>query len=229
MADRSFKIGEVVIEGKRLGRHVEHDPRSFNFAAEAPPARILHTVHHKVGAGLAFDQGHVGSCTANALFGAIMSAPYKPKVQYSETDALALYHDETVLQGDPYPPNDTGGSGLMVCKAAVAKGLIKGYLHAFSLQDALAALQKRPLITGINWYSSFDQPDRKGMVAIAPNAFVRGGHEIAVTGMSVHNRTVTFLNSWGPGWGVKGEFKMSWEDWDRLLHEEGDVTVPLPK
>jgi uncharacterized membrane protein len=120
-------------------------------------------------------------------------------------------------------------AGLARETAAVNRGLITGYLHAFSLEDALAALQKRPLITGVNWYSSFDQPDAKGLVRIADNAYVRGGHEIAVTGMSVHQRTVTFLNSWGPSWGVRGEFKMSWEDWDRLLHEEGDVTIPLPR
>ena len=30
------------------------------------------------------------------------------------------------------------------------------------------------------------------------------------------------------GWGVNGSFTMSWATLDRLLHEQGDGTVPVP-
>ncbi len=67
----------------------------------------------------------------------------------------------------------------MVCRAAKQLGMITAYHHAFGLQHALQALVLRPVITGINWYTSFDTPDpQSGVVAIAPGATVRGGHEI---------------------------------------------------
>lgn len=223
--------GEV-IDGKPLGRHIHHDLRSLEFdVADAPTVRTvtaLKTVMHAIPAGLPLDQGNIGSCTANALIAALMIAPNVAKKVYTEADAKALYARETADEGQPWPPNDPGGSGLAVCKAGKELGLVRSYRHAFSLTTALRALVTRPVITGINWYSSFDHPTPEGLVSITPGASVRGGHEIVATGLDVDRKLVWFLNSWGPGWGKGGQFAMSWDDWDRLLHEYGDVTVPYP-
>src|SRR5204863_817942 len=110
------ELVEEEVAGRRLGRHVEHDERSRQFAAERAPE--IKSVTH-VATGLPLDQGHLGSCTANALCGALNSAPdYKGGAALTEDDAVNLYKRETVLEGQPCPPNDPGGSGLMVCKAA---------------------------------------------------------------------------------------------------------------
>jgi len=219
------KLPEV---SRRLGRHVEHDPRSRAPEFQAEMAAQIQSVRHQA-TGLPLDQGHIGSCTANALCGALNSAPdFKGGAGRTEKDAVALYELETKLEGDPYPPNDPGGSGLMVCKAAKQLGWITAYHHAFSRDDALRALMLRPVITGINWYTSFDTPDANGLVAIGPGATVRGGHEVVADEIDAPNRLVWFWNSWGTGYGVGGRFCMSWDTWDTLLHEKGDVTVPLP-
>ena len=219
-------IPELVTPGKRLGRHIVHDPRSRNFPAEGAAA-IMSVVHNAT--GLPLNQGDIGSCTANALCGALNSAPdFKGGAPRTETDAITLYELETKLEGDPYPPNDPGGSGLEVCKAAVQLGWISSYQHAFSLEDALLALVLRPVITGIGWYTSFDTPSADGLVVIAMGATVRGGHEVVADQIDAPEQACLVLEQLGPTFGVGGRFCMSFDTWQQLLNESGDVTVPIP-
>ena len=228
MNDEVFRssLDESVIPGKRLGRHVVHDPRSRNFPAER--AAQIESVTHQA-SGLPLNQGTVGSCTANALCGALDSSPdFRGGTLRSENDAIQLYGVETRLEGKPYPPNDPGGSGLEVCKAAKQLGWITSYTHAFGVEHALLALVVRPVITGISWYTSFDAPGATGLVAIAPGATVRGGHEVLADGIDAANQLVWFWNSWGLSYGVGGRFCMTFDTWQQLLKEQGDVTVPAP-
>lgn len=181
------------------------------------------------GVGLPLNQGDIGSCTANALCGALNSAPdFTGSTPRSEQNAIQLYELETKLEGRPYPPNDPGGSGLEVCKAAGELGWISSYKHAFGIEKALLALVLRPVITGINWYTSFDTPAADGLVAIAHGATVRGGHEVVADEIDAPNKLVWFWNSWGAAFAVGGRFCMSFDTWQQLLEQTGDVTVPLP-
>ncbi|HEY7829454.1 MAG TPA: hypothetical protein VIC06_02690 [Solirubrobacteraceae bacterium] len=219
------RLHEQPMAGMRLGRHVEHDPRSREFTAKRAP-KIVSVKHQAT--GLPLDQGEIGSCTANALCGALDSAPdFTGSTTLTEHDAVQLYELETKMEGEPYPPNDPGGSGLMVCKAAKQLGLITSYRHAFGVEHALQALVLRPVITGIRWFTSFDTPDSSGLVQIAPGATVRGGHEVVADEIDAENKLVWFWNSWGTKYAQGGRFCMSWDTWKTLLEEQGDVTVPL--
>jgi hypothetical protein len=221
----SRQLPEQIVADRRLGRHVLHDPRSRDFPASRAP-KIVSVTH--AASGLPLDQGNIGSCTANALCGALDSAPDNTSGRaFDEPAAVQLYELETKLEGDPYPPNDPGGSGLMVCKAARQLGWISSYHHAFGVQHALEALVVQPVITGVNWYTSFDTPDANGLVAIAPGATVRGGHEVVADGIDADNQLVWFWNSWGTVFGLGGRFCMSFSTWEQLLSEQGDVTVPI--
>lgn len=210
-----------------LGRHVEHDPASRNFAAARATKRK--TVLHKR-TRAAFDQGDLGSCTGNAMCGVLVTQPWKHS-RLSEKTAVELYELATTLDNAPgaYPPDDTGSSGLAVCKAAKQLEYISAYHHAFGIDHALDALVLAPVIIGISWYTSFDTPDENGVIEIADGATVRGGHEVELLGIDVDAETVTGINSWGPSWGpLKGRFVMSWATLAQLLAEQGDVTVPIP-
>lgn len=227
------KIEEHLVTGKPLGRHVEHDPRSRDFAVEeAHAVAQLQAVSH-IRRGGVFNQGHIGSCTGNAMVGALNTAPLgNPADILAEKDALTIYEAATVIDGisGQYPPTDTGSSGLAVCKVAKSRGLISGYRHAFSVRSALTALQSGPVITGVTWYEGFDTPDEFGLVKIAGQ--VRGGHEFEVVGYNpqanpVEGGTVYCFNSWGDSWGRHGQFLFTVKTWDALLHQQGDVTVPL--
>ncbi|MEV5943641.1 hypothetical protein [Streptomyces sp. NPDC051994] len=226
--------------GGRLGRHVEHDPRSRAYALSEDLlpgvySSVTHAVHIPV-----LDQGDLGSCTGNAaealagtdpLYNAIPAATAaRPTGDASldEQQAVALYSAATRLDSirGVYPPTDTGSTGLAVAKAAQRAGLISGYQHALSLDAALKALSVTPLIVGVNWYEGFDNPNSAGLVSISGS--VRGGHEFLLYGIDAAAQTVLARNSWGSSWGAGGSFSFSFDDLGRLLDEQGDATVFAP-
>src|ERR1700730_1472287 len=143
-------IEERQLDGMRLGRHVRHDPRSWDYQAPRAP-RVVDVAHKRECPP--FDQGKLGSCTGNAEAGLLMTQPLFTAARVlGETDAVGLYSEATRLDRirGTYPPDDTGSSGLAVMKAAKLKGYISGYAHAFGLQHALEALVLSPVITGGN-------------------------------------------------------------------------------
>lgn len=211
----------------RLGRQIEHDPRSWSFSAGTA---AIKTVSHKRH-GKAFNQGDLGSCTGNAMAGALMTDPIWVRGRnLTENDAVALYEAATRLDNVPgaYPPKDTGSSGLAVMKAAVKAHYITGYAHTFSLDQLLGSLVLTPGILGINWYDSFDAPQPDGECRLLPSAKIRGGHEVELFGVDATKQRVWCYNSWGPTWGGRknGTFYFSWKTLGRLLDEKGDATFP---
>ena len=225
-------IPEIVVPGRRLGRNVNHDPRSLAFTVRQQPARALVSVLHDRRVPV-FDQGDLGSCTGNAAVGAVGTAPLieglpSSHPQLDEPLAVKVYEDATGLDSFPgvYPPTDTGSDGLSAAKACKNRGLISGYLHATNLATMQAALQDTPVIVGVNWYEGFDQPDQNGRVKIAGD--VRGGHEFEVVGLDVDEKTFLAVNSWGDGFGVHGRFSFSFDTMAQLLSEDGDCTQLLP-
>ena len=215
----------------RLKRHIEHDSESRRYAyvpKHYTLTSVVHTRHIPI-----LDQGQLGSCTGNAGVGALSIDPMfsvTPKsIKYSldEKGAVSLYSDAEVIDGSgAYPPNDNGSSGLSIAKALKSAGLISGYQHAFTLNDALAALVAGPIMVGINWYDRMFTPDADGRVH--PAGKVVGGHEIVARELDSLNSRVWFDNSWGAGWGKGGRFYLTYADFGTLLSQQGDVTVLVP-
>jgi hypothetical protein len=222
-----------------LGRHVEHDEQSRRFAyrvAAVKPKTVLWEHHTAV-----LDQGQLGSCTGNALaqwlntdFGrnvgdtlAYFPALSDLRTPLLEADAIRLYSLATRLDRFPgqYPPDDTGSSGLAVCKAGVRFRFLRAYHHVFSFPGLLMALQQSPVITGTTWTEHMCSPDSQGM--IWPIGDELGGHEYLLLGCDMEHEYITLLNSWGPNWGDNGRAKMDFESFRALLADDGDVTVPL--
>ncbi|MGH3375968.1 MAG: hypothetical protein ACRDP6_14615 [Actinoallomurus sp.] len=225
----------------RLGRHVRHDPRSLRYLVTAKSLGDLTSVRHQRYIPV-LDQGDLGSCTGNAALGAVgtgalfqallggLREPSTTNAAADEVLAVSLYSSATHLDDydGSYPPEDTGSDGLSVAKACVATGLVSGYTHATSLEAALTALESQAVITGVNWYDSFDQPNADGLITITKRASVRGGHEFELEELDVTNRLVWFTNSWTEQWGVEGRACIGWDDFGRLLDEQGDVTAFVP-
>lgn len=223
-------IEEVPVDGKPLGRHVEHDPKSKDYAIEEDTTITYKTVSH-MRYGSVLNQGQLGSCTGNACAGVVNTAPVHDtsKPILHEADALALYELATKLDSisGSYPPTDTGSSGLAAAKAAMEKGYITSYKHAFSIGAALTALQSRPIMVGVVWYEGFDSPNETGLVEIAGQ--IRGGHEFEILGFKLesdlNDSLVIAENSWGTSYGVNGRFNFTVATLQRLLEDSGDVTV----
>lgn len=213
----------------RLGRVVEHDPRSRQYRFDTSGIEIKSVQHERRIPVL--DQGNIGSCVGNAVVGTLGTDPFYETVKTSplnQTLATSIYSAATNLDEFPgaWPPHDTGTSGLAGAKAAHKAGFISGYTHTFSFDDALKALTKTPVMTGVNWYEGFDYPTPGGMVTIDGN--VLGGHEFVLDEINVETKMLGATNSWGPEWGNRGRFYIKFEDFERLLSEQGDVTVLVP-
>lgn len=228
-------IEEQVVAGKRLGRHIRHDPLSLNYPASALVAKAelaqpLKSIEHTRNCP-AFDQGDIGSCTGNALAGALMTSPlWKPKRIYNEVTAQTLYSQATHLDpvdGQSWPPNDVGSSGVDVCQAAKKDSYLSSYRHCFDFNTTMTLLGHYPVMIGANWYDSMDSPDSSDVLTISPNAQVRGGHEWCMVGLDPVSKLIKAFNSWGTVWGQNGAFYLSFVTLERLLSEQGDATVPV--
>jgi hypothetical protein len=214
----------------RLGRHINHDSRSklFPFPTEGLSIQnVTHARHIPI-----LDQGQVGSCTGNAGIGDLGSDPLfstlgSGKYTLDENGALSLYSDAESIDGDgPYPPNDNGSSGLSIAQALQNAGLISGFQHAFSSDDALKALSVSPILVGIPWLHDMFSPDPDGRCH--PTGDIDGGHEIVARQVDADNERIWLDNSWGLSFGVQGRFYLTFSDFDTLLKQGGDVTVLIP-
>jgi hypothetical protein len=228
----------------RLGRHVEHDPRSLAYAHGVLPNSAIKPVQWTRRIAI-LDQGQVGSCTGNALTGvlgtdsagrtATTSVTVKADSKgvftagtytLDEQFAVLAYTLNTKLdniKGD-YPAEDTGSTGIACGKTGQQLGLLAGYTHAFSLAALKSALQNGPAMIGIVWLNSMFEPGSGGAINVDQSSGVAGGHELVVSGWDGHYFRLD--NSWGSSWGDNGSGYVAESDMQWLLSQQGDVTVP---
>lgn len=211
----------------RLGRHQVHDPRSRAFALPTgarPTKRVVHTRHDPV-----WDQGAIGSCTANAALALLVTGPnWNGHASFTEADAVALYGEETRLDDREipghYPPDDTGSAGVYSMAALRARGLIASYWHGFSTTAVLSELALRPVSVGIPWYESMFDPDpRTGLITVDRRSGIAGGHQIPLDEINPSRKQVGLTNSWGEGWGLGGRAYLAYADLTALLGDGGDA------
>lgn len=217
----------------RMGRHQVHDallPELEALFEAGTQSRILSVVHQEFEP--CFDQGQLGSCTANAALGVLVTAPFgHVGVAYIEKDAVALYEIETKIDDrqipGEYPPDDTGSTGAWSMQALEKEGKIRSWRHTRVLHAALRLLNTGPISIGIPWYQSMFNPNSTGVLMVDPSSGVAGGHQIALTANDVTGQRVLIRNSWGTSWGQDGHAWLDWSDLDALLHDGGDVVQPV--
>jgi hypothetical protein len=225
-----------------LGRWVEHDPRSLQFAHGVLPKTAIKSVDWTRRAPI-FDQGQLGSCTGNAAAGLVATdsatrtglttvvLANDPNASWpvDENLAVEVYKLATTLDNvsGAYPPDDTGSSGIGAAKALKKLGLATGYTHAFSLDALKSALQTGPVMVGTVWTESmFNVSAATGFVDVIHDSPVAGGHEYVISAYNATTKSFRMDNSWGDGWGVRGSAWLLEADVQWLLSQQGDVTVP---
>ena len=218
----------------RLGRHLipaafpkDKDARTLGaFFAK------IHTVHHDEHDPV-FDQGQLGSCTANAALGVLACEPFwEPgRDPLTEDVAVRLYSDETQIDNSQipgqYPPTDTGSTGPWSMRALEKWGWIDDYVHTRRLHTALGLLNRGPISIGVHWYQSMFTPGKSNLITVDMTSGLAGGHQVAVIGNDTKAQAVLIRNSWGTGWGDGGHAWLRWSDFDRLLDKGGDVVQPI--
>ncbi len=231
----------------RLGRHVEHDPRSVRYAFPVYPKSAIKSALWTRRAPI-LDQGNLGSCTGNALAGILgtdaegyqgLTTVYVPNADayklfvrtsyvIDEAFAIQLYKLNTLLDSfkGEYPPTDTGSSGLACGKSAVALGLADTYSHAFSFGALQSAIQHGPVLFGTVWLNSMFETASDGHVRVQTSSGVAGGHELIISGYDASAGTWQLANSWGSSWGFHGHGYVTDNEMKWLLSQQGDVTVP---
>jgi len=216
MSDYTVKVKVPERRDPRLGRVVVHDSRARMFAAPEADTASLTSVRHKSSIPV-LDQGDLGACTG-------VSAT---DVEADNRYGIGVYSAATKI--DPWPgswePDDTGSNGASVAKVLTSRGLISGYVHAFSLGAALGVLAKQAVITGIPWMSDMFRPSSSG--EIKPTGDEAGGHEIVLDELDVERKRVWICNQWGD-WGIEGRAWLSWDAFGTLLENDGDVTAFIP-
>ena len=226
-----LKFDEAVHEGMRLGRNMWLDARSLAHMVENDVQEMGNPLKSCEWERVltVLDQGQLGSCTGNAGTGALGTQPFYDAVgrtvlpapgdaAAAEQFAVQLYADATVVDGYPgtYPPDDTGSSGLAICKVLKSRGTINGYRWARTAYGFLRLLQNGPVLQGMPWYNAFFTPDPQGFIDSDSNwasSGVAGGHEIEAVAVELDttdafSSVITYVNSWGTGWGDSGQFRM---------------------
>lgn len=180
-----------------------------------------------------FDQGQLGSCTANALCGVV--AYDDPKLIGSR---LFLYYNERKVENDI--PDDAGASledgvtcltkyGLCpetewvydiskfttkppdkcYTDALKHKALAVKHINNDTTSMKTSLANNCPFVVGISVYSSFesDAVARTGMVPMPkPADQLLGGHAVVCVGYDDAKKLWIMRNSWGSDWGDKGYF-----------------------
>ena len=236
----TINVGRYEPTDPRLGRHVEHDARSLQFEYMPRDAQPEGKTTFWASSTGPLNQGRVGSCTGNAESQWLNTdfAEGTRKLTngdqfMTEADAVKIYSLATHLDNNPgsYPPDDTGSTGLALAKAGISLGYIDSYTHTFSFTALQAALETTPTINGTVWTKTMFKPVN-GLVKVGKLAEsnIAGGHEYLCCGIDFTEEVFEFRNSWGdqdawPGCKPGGYFAISFADYERLLAEQGDVTV----
>lgn len=205
-----------------LGLRAAPLPRSVDLRSKCPPV---------------FDQGQLGSCTANALSGAM--GFLHPGLIGSR---LFVYYNERAMEGTidqdagaqirdgvktlnkigvcpeaewPYKVTKFKAKPPAPCFADAAQHTISAYQRVTGLsamQHCLA--QGFPFVFGFTVYEAFEGEEvAKTGVLNLPNPGEQnlGGHAVMAVGYDTATERLIVRNSWGKDWGQGGYFTMPFE------------------
>jgi C1A family cysteine protease len=200
------------------------------------PGRLPDRVDLRAGFGSfpVYDQGLLGSCTANAIAAALVYQQLQQRVQkLVEPSRLWIYYEERKREGTtasdagaqirdgikvvvsegfppeeewPYDPSKFADPPPPKTYEDAKRDLVTAYVRLVQLEQMLmgALAQGHPFIFGISVYESFEQAQDGDIPMPQPDEQLLGGHAILATGYDRKERRFSFRNSWGSDWGDKG-------------------------
>jgi len=216
----------------KSGRVVDHDPKSLEYKVPLDAeiktvlwehkAPILNQASSNACVGFSFAQ-MLNTEHFNDVRTKAKSADY-----VDDQFAYKIYQSATEIDEFPgqFPKEDTGSSGLAMCKVAHRAGWISEYQTAKGWEEFQKAIQTAPVYVGTFWTNQMNQPDNDGFVK--PFGTELGGHQYLVIGLNVEEEYITILNSYSNKFGINGRVKMKFNHFSELLHNGGDAMIIKP-
>lgn len=208
---------------KRLGRLPEFDPRSRSFRiTDVLPERKPRSYTWSLPIS-PLNQLQTSACVGFAFAHELAARPVRVQgIDYEY--AQGIYRRAQEL--DEWEGSNYDGTSVLAgAKAVKESGKIKEYRWAFGLDEAILTIGYSPVVIGINWYTGMMETDSDGFIHVTGS--IAGGHAIFTNGISLKGKYVKLLNSWGQEWGQDGTCKLSFDDFGRLLSEQGECVVPV--
>lgn len=218
------------VRDRRLARLREFDPRSRKYSIidvvgrKKPRSHTWHCAKH-------LDQGQEGACVGFASTHALLTL--KPSLQgltrhFAIKRVYWAAQEADTWDGGAYPgarPHYEGTSVLWGMKVLREAGYLASYRWAFGLEQMILAVAwAGPAVLGLWWYEGMADPCACGY--LHPTGKRTGGHAILCKGVDLERCHFVVHNSWGRRWGDKGDAKISFNDMNWLLRNEGEVVLP---
>lgn len=221
------------VKDVRLARVVQFDKRSKKFPIRSvienktPRSYTWSCAKH-------LDQGTEGACVGFSLAHELIA---RPSVVNGITTKFAqekIYWEAQKADpwvGGSYPgarPKYDGTSVLAGIQTIQKLGYVTEYRWAFGLDDLILAVgRKGPAVLGVNWYEDMFDVALDGYIKVGGD--ISGGHAILCKGVNIKGEYFTLHNSWGTSWGVNGDARISFDDMDILLSDNGEAVIPLTR
>lgn len=214
----------------------KQDERDYVFVGAIDLSQLPKSVDLRPLCPPIYDQGNLGSCTANAGAASYSMLIKQPNKLFSR---LFLYHQERVLE---HTVNQDAGAQMReigrtlgkygVCEEQYMPYTDKGLLESPSKEAFGNALQHRitqyhsvrglsgikqalaqskPVLIGMVVFESFETQEvaATGLLPMPKsNEENLGGHAVLVVGYDDEKQVLIVRNSWGVEWGDKGYFYM---------------------
>ena len=190
--------------------------------------------------GVVYDQGELGSCTANAICGAYSYDQKKQKQQSFDPSRLFLYYNERDMEHTTH--EDSGASIRDGMKALNRYGVCQEILWPYDIdhftsrpyddcyynarshrsikykriQNQLNELKTAlsngyPITFGFDVYQNFEEFNASQETMPFPEGKLLGGHAVLAVGYSDERQCFLIRNSWGAQWGINGYFMMPYD------------------
>jgi len=208
-------------------RRVSFDERSRNFPIRAALAPTAKHRSYTWAPGPTLDQGQQGACVGFAWAHELAARPAVIDRVTAEFARTKIYLEAQKI--DQWPGEDYEGTSVIAAAKIIQQlGAMNEYRWAFGLEDLrLAVGNHGPAVLGINWYEGMEETTNGWIKVTGSNL---GGHSVLCFGVNHNEKYFKIQNSWGPAWGINGGLcRISFDDMDRLLHEDGEACIPTAR
>lgn len=168
--------------------------------------------------GPIMDQKSSPFCVGFAWKQWLASAPVMTKDGPTAAEIYGAAQQLDELPGDQYSGTTVRGGA----KALEALGYIKEYRWAYdaaTVRDFI--LTQGTVVFGCNWYSKMT--NTSFLNYMKPEGKFVGGHAVLVVGWSDDKEAFRICSSWGTRWGWNGMAWMKFNDFHKLLRDEGEA------